>query len=117
MSEAKVLQIIRRRVPVLQDQEETSNESRFNKLREDTRNLLEQVIKRMVNNPADIKVSFKVGERTTVYYVDCSKESLGRLIGAKGKNITGLRALLTAMMQFNGIRAIIEIPYYEPDKG
>jgi predicted RNA-binding protein YlqC (UPF0109 family) len=37
---------------------------------------------------------------------------LGQIIGAKGKNISGVRAVIAATMARKGIRAIVEIPYY-----
>lgn len=82
-------------------------------IREETRQILETLVKRIANDPEGIKVTCQVGERTTIYMVDCSKDSIGRIIGSKGKNITSLRNIIAAIMAANGIRAIIEIPYYK----
>lgn len=82
-------------------------------IREETRQILETLVKRITNDTQSVKVTCQVGERTTIYTVDCSKESIGRIIGSKGKNITSLRNIIAAIMAANGIRAIIEIPYYK----
>ncbi|MNL57588.1 hypothetical protein D3C87_1811630 [compost metagenome] len=74
------------------------------------------VLKLMIDRPESTKVEYAVGERTTIYKIDCHPESLGQLIGSKGKNISGLRAVVAAAMARQGIRAIVEIPYLAPSK-
>ena len=74
--------------------------------------LLNTIIQGLVDYPETISVSYSVGDRTTVFKVECDKRCLGQIIGAKGKNISGVRAVIAAMMARNGIRAIVEIPYY-----
>lgn len=87
-----------------------------NNVREAGKEMILTVLRLMMDKPESIKVEYAVGERTTVFKIECHPETLGQLIGAKGKNISGLRAIVTAVMARQGIRAIIEIPYLAPSK-
>jgi len=85
--------------------------------REGMRLLIETVLKGMVDYPESIIVTYFMGEKTTVFKVDCDQKCLGQIIGAKGKNISGVRAIVAATMARQGIRAIVEIPFYAPQGG
>ena len=78
--------------------------------REEIRQLIEHVVKLLVDNPESVTVVTFVGPKTTVYRVNCAKENLGQVIGGQGKTIMGLRAVVHAMTARTGIRSIIEIP-------
>jgi predicted RNA-binding protein YlqC (UPF0109 family) len=82
--------------------------------RERGRSILQSILCEMMDHADHIAVNFSVGERTTIFKVDCHPRSLGQLIGSKGKNISGIRAVIAAMMARQGIRAIVEIPYIAP---
>lgn len=79
------------------------------------RGLIEQIIKEMVSFPEEIKVTYTVGERTTIYQVECSQKVLGQIIGSKGKNIQSIRTITQGITARKGFRSIVEIPYYEPE--
>lgn len=83
--------------------------------RESGRKLLETLIQGLVDYPETVAVTFMVGDKTTVYKVDCDRKCLGQVIGSKGRNIGGIRAVLSATMARKGIRAIVEIPYFATD--
>ncbi len=102
-----------RAIPVIKLVNHQSNQS--SAVRDEVRDLLENIVVKMVGTKQGVAVTYMVGERTTVFKVDCPKEFLGRLIGSKGKNISSLRNVLSAMMWPEGIRAIVEIPYYKPE--
>lgn len=85
--------------------------------REKGRGFLYEMVCEIVDRPDDVSVTVFVGDRTTVYKVDCHPKNLGQLIGSKGKNISGIRAVISAMMARRGIRAIVEIPYIDPQSG
>lgn len=104
----KVIRVAPRR-PVATD-------SSSNNIREAGKDMILSVLRLMMDKPESIKVEYAVGERTTVFKIECHPETLGQLIGAKGKNISGLRAIVTAVMARQGVRAIIEIPYLAPAK-
>lgn len=80
--------------------------------REEGRELLERLIRGLVDYPESVNVSYSNGDKTTVYKVECDQRCLGQIIGAKGKNITGVRAVIAAILARKGIRAVVEIPYY-----
>lgn len=81
-----------------------------NEARENAKAILETLLKNIVDNPDAIQVTYRVGERTTVYQVQCDKANLGQIIGSKGKHIDSLRAIMLAITARNGIRSIVEIP-------
>lgn len=78
--------------------------------REEIRALIEKVVRYLVDQPDTVTVTTYVGPKTTVYRVNCAKDNLGQVIGAQGKTIMGLRAVVHAMTARNGIRSIVEIP-------
>ena len=92
-----------------------ATDSGTNNVREAGKEMILSVLRLMMDKPESIKVEFVVGERTTVFKIECHPETLGQLIGAKGKNISGIRAIVTAVMARQGIRAIVEIPYLAPN--
>ncbi|WP_301335617.1 KH domain-containing protein [Bdellovibrio sp. HCB117] len=81
--------------------------------REEVRALLESLVQALVPQPGSIRVNYTQAERTTIYHIDCPKECIGHLIGAKGRTVSSLRTLLTAITAGHGFRSIIEIPFYE----
>lgn len=78
--------------------------------REEIRQLVEKVVRFLVDDPQSVTVTTYVGPKTTVYRVNCARDNLGQVIGAQGKTIMGLRAVVHAMTARNGIRSIVEIP-------
>lgn len=78
--------------------------------REEVRTLIEKIVRYLVDDPSSVTVTTYVGPKTTVYRVNCAKDNLGQVIGAQGKTIMGLRAVVHAMTARNGIRSIVEIP-------
>lgn len=78
--------------------------------REEIRELVEHIVRLLVDQPETVTVTTYVGPKTTVYRVNCAKENLGQVIGTQGKTIMGLRAVVHAMTARTGIRSIVEIP-------
>lgn len=78
--------------------------------REEIRVLVEKIVRFLVDDANSVTVTTYVGPKTTVYRVNCAKDNLGQVIGAQGKTIMGLRAVVHAMTARNGIRSIVEIP-------
>lgn len=63
----------------------------------------------------DVSVEITHGEKTTIFKVNCSQKSIGKIIGAQGKNIGALRTLVASLSGRNGFRSIVEVPYYPFD--
>lgn len=73
---------------------------------------IKDIVRLMVDDPNDIRVSFNQGEKTTVFVVSCGKHNIGKILGKGGKNISALRTVVQAISSNFGFRAVIEIPYY-----
>ena len=58
--------------------------------------LIEQIVQAMVDNPEQIKISKIAGGHTTVYELRVAKNDLGKVIGKRGRNVTAIRTILTA---------------------
>lgn len=115
MSDVIEVKVIRRRPSEIRSNTETAKAHEATVVcpeREQCRVLLDTVIRGLVDHPETISVSYFVGDRTTVFKVDCDQRCLGQIIGAKGKNISGVRAVIAATMARKGIRAVVEIPYF-----
>lgn len=82
--------------------------------KEFVRQLVEVLARELVSYPEDISVRFSCGEKTTLYHIDCTQRVIGQLMGSKGRNINGIRAVVQSITQRKGFRSIIEIPYF-PD--
>lgn len=112
MSSTVDVKVIRRRTNNVQPSAPSVQATPLCEEREKCRELLESLIRGLVDYPETIAVTYAMGDRTTVYKVDCDQRCLGQIIGAKGRNISGVRAVITATMARKGIRAIVEIPYF-----
>lgn len=83
---------------------------------ESGRQLVELLVRGLVDTPETVFVKVEQGDRTTVYRVECQQNSIGQIIGSKGRNINGVRAVITATMARKGVRAIVEIPYFRSNE-
>ncbi|MCD6407118.1 KH domain-containing protein [Candidatus Aerophobetes bacterium] len=73
------------------------------------RELVERIVKQMVNNPDKVEVREVEGGRVTVVEVSTAKEDVGLVIGRKGKMANALRTIVGAVAAKLGKRAIVEI--------
>lgn len=89
------------------------NEEEKTKIRESARFTLESLAKSLVDHPEDISVEYICGERTTIFKINCLQRNLGQIMCSKGKTISGLRAVISAITARQGIRSIVEIPFFE----
>ncbi|MCY4321404.1 MAG: KH domain-containing protein, partial [Bdellovibrionaceae bacterium] len=58
--------------------------------------VIENLIKRLVSESDQVEVRENQGERTLVFEVRVSKADMGRVIGKKGKTIEALRTIISA---------------------
>jgi hypothetical protein len=73
------------------------------------REILENLIKAIVDKPDEVSVDEMVGEQTTVYELRVAKEDMGKVIGRSGRNANALRTLLAAAGMKLGKRFVMEI--------
>jgi len=58
--------------------------------------LIENLIKRLVNQPDEVQVTQNEGDQTDVFELKVAKEDMGRVIGKKGRIIEALRTIVFA---------------------
>ena len=71
--------------------------------------LLEFVVKHIVDNPEHVSVKEIPGERVVVYELKVASTDLGKVIGKEGKTAKALRTILSAAASKKGKRAMLEI--------
>ena len=78
--------------------------------------VIRSIAEGLVSYPEDVSVSFARGDKTTIYNIDCTQRVIGQIIGSKGKIIQSVRTIAMSMSCLHGFRAVIEIPYFDPNK-
>jgi uncharacterized protein len=70
---------------------------------------LEYVVKGLVENPDDVKITPLEREGSTVYELRVNPQDVGRIIGRQGMTINAIRSLLLAGSAKKGMRCSLEI--------
>ena len=60
------------------------------------RQLIEQIVRLLVDDPDAVEVNEEEGEQTTILEVKVAKEDIGKVIGRQGRTARALRTLLNA---------------------
>lgn len=71
--------------------------------------LIELIIKGIVDKPDKIEISQIVGEKTLIFEVKVDPNDIGKVIGRQGRNIKSIRTIINAAAQKDNKRVIIEI--------
>jgi predicted RNA-binding protein YlqC (UPF0109 family) len=71
--------------------------------------LLETMIRALVDLPDLVRISEIIGEQTTVFELVVDKTDLGKVIGKQGKTAKALRTILTAASTKLRKRSVLEI--------
>mgnify|MGYP001310160970 FL=1 len=72
--------------------------------------LIENIVRAIVDDSDAVKVNILDTESTTIYELHVAKEDVGKVIGKKGRNITALRIILAAgTSKLGDKRAILEV--------
>lgn len=71
--------------------------------------LIEYIVKVLVDHPGDIRISEIEGERTIVYELRCHPEDVGKVIGKSGKTVGAIRTLLSTVASRENRRAMLEV--------
>lgn len=71
--------------------------------------LIEYVVKTLVDHPDDIRITEIEGERTIVFELRCHPEDVGKVIGKSGKTVGALRTLLSTVAARQNKRAMLEV--------
>lgn len=60
------------------------------------REIVENLIKRLVDEPDEVTVTESKGEQTTILEAHVAKADMGKVIGRKGKTVDALRVIVGA---------------------
>jgi len=71
--------------------------------------LIELMIKGIVENPDKVEINQIVGEKTAVFEIKADPDDIGKIIGKQGRNIKSIRTIINAASQRDSKRVIIEI--------
>jgi len=73
------------------------------------RELIELIIKGIVDNPDKVEINEIVGEKSLIYEVRVGSDDIGKVIGRQGRNIKSIRTIVNAAAQKDDKRVVIEI--------
>mgnify|MGYP000970318247 FL=1 len=71
--------------------------------------LIEYVVKALVDHPDDLRIAEIEGERTIVFELRCHPEDVGKVIGKSGKTVGAIRTLLSTVAARQNKRAMLEV--------
>ena len=71
--------------------------------------LIELIIKGIVDNPDKVEINEIVGEKSSIYEVKVASDDIGKVIGRQGRNIKSIRTIVNAAAQKDDKRIVIEI--------
>ena len=71
--------------------------------------LIEYVVKTLIDHPEDLRLTEIEGERTIVYELRCHPEDVGKVIGKSGKTVGAIRTLLSTVAARQNRRAMLEV--------
>lgn len=73
------------------------------------KDLIEYIVKGLVDRPDDVQVTETEAEKTTILELKVAQEDLGKVIGKQGRMAKALRTILGAAANRDGKRLILEI--------
>ena len=76
-----------------------------------TKDLIENIAKALVDHPDQVKVAEIEGEKTSVIELAVAKEDLGKIIGKQGRTAKAIRVILgaaSAKLKKHSVLEIIE---------
>ncbi len=71
--------------------------------------LVEKIVKAIVDSPDKVEVTEVVGEKTVVVELKVAPEDLGKIIGKQGRTARAIRTVLFAAAAKVNKRAVLEI--------
>jgi len=71
--------------------------------------LIELIIKGIVDNPDKVEINEIIGENTSIFEVRVDSNDIGKVIGRQGRNIKSIKTVVNAAAQKDDKRVAIEI--------
>ncbi|MCF0237172.1 MAG: KH domain-containing protein [Sphaerochaetaceae bacterium] len=71
--------------------------------------LVEYIVRSLVDSPEDVEVNVVEGEKSTILELKVSPEDIGKVIGKQGRIAKALRTILSATATKSGKHASLEI--------
>ncbi len=76
---------------------------------DEIKELVDFIIRALVDQPDEVEVTAVAGEKTSVYELRVGEGDLGKVIGKHGRTIRAIRTLLSAASTKENKRAVLEI--------
>ena len=73
------------------------------------KDLIEYVVKALVDDPSAIDIKEVAGEKVTIYELRADKNDIGKVIGKRGRTASAIRTIINAISARQGKRAVLEI--------
>jgi predicted RNA-binding protein YlqC (UPF0109 family) len=73
------------------------------------RELIELIIKGIVDNPDKVEINEIIGEKSSIFEVRVDSNDIGKVIGRQGRNIKSIRTIVNAAAQKDDRRVVLEI--------
>jgi len=71
--------------------------------------LIQYIVKALVDNPDKVDVKEIAGEKSIIYELRVGEGDLGKVIGKEGRTAKAIRTIITAAAMKQGKRTVIEI--------
>ena len=75
----------------------------------DCKDLVEYVVKSLVDNPGEVEIHEIEGEKSTILELKVPKDDIGKVIGKHGRIARAIRTVLNAAAAKTGKRVVLEI--------
>jgi uncharacterized protein len=74
------------------------------------RDLIEFLVRALVDNPDDVSVeAFEEDDGTVVYELRVAEDDVGKIIGRSGRTVNALRAVVRAAAVRDGRRVLVDV--------
>ena len=71
--------------------------------------LIQYIVKALVDNPEKVEVKEIAGEKSIIYELKVGEGDLGKVIGKEGRTAKAVRTIITAAAMKQGKRTVLEI--------
>jgi hypothetical protein len=71
--------------------------------------LLEYIVKSIVETPQDVNIHSCEGKKTTLYEIEINKNDMGKIIGKDGVTLDSINTLLSVASVKNNKKSVLEI--------